>query len=86
MDYLSHRRIIRSIVKNTKSVEERIAQLTDKGYNVKRCYVPTYNGLMGESFMPQKKIIRLIIGRPKKNMVREVFAIDFDLLDIVLDI
>lgn len=68
---------IGDIVNKTKNVNIRIDLLQSEGYNVKRCYVKTYNGLLGVSEFKKKGVIRIIIGRPKEHFYKEVFAVEF---------
>lgn len=73
------KKIISDIVKRTKNTNTRISLLQSKGYNVKRCYVKTYNKLLGETAMKRKGVLRIIIGRPQNHWYREVYAIDLPL-------
>jgi hypothetical protein len=45
------------------------------GYDVKKCYVPNYNGIGNLTYMPRLNEIRIIIGRPKNHYCKEVFAV-----------
>lgn len=73
------KKIISDIVRRTKNTKTRISMLQEHGYNVKRCYVKTYNKLLGETPMKRKGCTRIIIGRPSKHWCREVYAIDIPL-------
>ena len=77
LPYLSARSytlIKQSIVCN-KLVNKRVLDLVNRGFMVKRCYVPSYNGLGQISYFPTKNEIRIIIGRPYNHAPREVFAV-----------
>lgn len=67
--------IKQAILLNPQSVEKRIDNLTKRGFEIKRCYVPTYNGIGNFSYMPRLNEIRIIIGRPKKHYCKEVYAV-----------
>lgn len=67
--------IKQSIFHNPKSVENRIKDLEYRGFEVKRCYVPTYNGVGNLTYMPRLNEIRIIIGRPKNHFCKEVYAV-----------
>lgn len=58
-----------------KHVKDRIYHLMEQGYRVKRCYIPTYNGVGNVTYMPKLKEFRIIIGRPKRHFCREVYAV-----------
>lgn len=73
------KKIISDIVKKTNNTKKRITLLQRKGYDVKQCYVSTYNKLLGETIMKRKGVIRIIVGRPPKHWYREVYAIDLPL-------
>lgn len=62
-------------VLNIKDVEKRCAQFVARGFNLKRCFVPSYNGLYGLTYMPRLNEIRIIVGRPKHHSPKEVYAI-----------
>lgn len=62
-------------VLNIKDVEKRCAQFVARGFNVKKCYMPTYNRICGMTYMPRLNEIRIIIGRPKCHEPRQVYAI-----------
>ena len=67
--------IKQAILHNPRSVEKRVADLKYRGFEVRRCYVPTYNGIGNFSYMPRLNEIRIIIGRPVNHFPREVFAV-----------
>ena len=58
-----------------KDIGKRCTQLCAMGFNVRRCYVPHYNGIGNMTYMPRLNEIRIIIGRPKNHEPREVYAI-----------
>ena len=62
-------------MQNPKNVEKRVADLKYRGFEVRRCFVPTYNGIGNFSYMPRLNEIRIIIGRPKFHNCREVYAV-----------
>ena len=76
MPYISGRQmaIINNILR-TKEVVERCKRLEDRGFVIKRCYIPNYNGIGGMTYMPRLNEIRIIVGRPKEHEPREVYAI-----------
>ena len=78
-DLTFDRKIISDIVKKTKNTNIRITLLQSEGYNVNRCYVRTYNRLLGETTMKRKGVLRIIIGRPQNHWCREVYAVDLPL-------
>ena len=67
--------IIKQIVNMNKKVEDRVNLLKACGYDVKRCYIPTYHGILQPTYMSRLNEIRLTIGRPKNHFCREVYAI-----------
>ena len=67
--------IKQAILLNPKNVEKRVNDLTYRGFEVRRCYVPTYNGIGNFSYMPRLNEIRIIVGRPVNHFPREVFAV-----------
>ena len=67
--------IKQAILNNPKNVEKRVADLKYRGFEVRRCFVPTYNGIGNFSYMPRLNEIRIIIGRPSNHFPREVFAV-----------
>ena len=71
-----HYKIILQIL-NLRKVEERILRLVNMGFEIKRCYVPNYNGVGNVTYMPKLNEIRMIIGRPKNHFSKEVYAIIF---------
>lgn len=75
-DLTLDKKIISDIVKKTKNTNIRITLLQSEGYNVNRCYVRTYNRLLGETTMKRKGVLRIIIGRPQNHWYREVYAVD----------
>lgn len=66
---------IKEIILTNKNVNDRIVKLNNRGLKVKRCYVPTYNGIGNVSYLPRLNETRVIIGRPKNHSPREVFAV-----------
>lgn len=78
-DLTLDKKIISDIVKKTKNTNIRITLLQSEGYNVNRCYVRTYNRLLGETTMKRKGVLRIIIGRPQNHWYREVYAVDLPL-------
>lgn len=76
MPYISKRRmaIIHNVL-HIKDVEKRCEQLWARGFEVKKCYVPNYNGIGGMTYMPRLNEIRIIVGRPKNHEPRQVYAI-----------
>lgn len=79
LPYVSFNNYLRilQIIASNKNVDDRINQFKLNGFKVKRCYVPTYNGIGNMTYMPKLNEIRLIVGRPKKHFCREVYAISF---------
>lgn len=76
MPYLTKRQM--AIVHNVlqiKDVEKRCEQFKHKGFEIKRCFVPSYNGICGLTYMSRLNEIRIIIGRPKCHSPKEVYAI-----------
>ena len=69
------RTIIRQVIHTYKYVDDRIKRLEHRGYEVKKCYVPNYNGVGNMTYMPMKKEYRIIIGRPKDHEPRQVYAV-----------
>ena len=67
--------IKQAILLNPRNVEKRVADLKYRGFEVRRCFVPTYNGIGNFSYMPRLNEIRIIIGRPKFHNCREVYAV-----------
>jgi hypothetical protein len=49
--------------------------LQNRGFEVKRCYVPTYNGVGNLTYMARLNEIRIIVARPTNHFPREVFAV-----------
>lgn len=66
--------IKQSIIKN-RFVEDRIKDLSYRGFEVKLCYIPTYNGIGNLTYMPRLNEIRIIVGRPKCHEPRQVYAV-----------
>ena len=61
---------------NTKRfVNQRVMDLQNRGFEVKRCFVPTYNGVGNLTYMPRLNEIRIIVGRPQHHNCKEVFAV-----------
>lgn len=67
--------MIKQSINNKKFVNQRILDLQNRGFNVKRCYVPSYNGIGQPIYFPRLNEIRIIIGRPINHAPREVFAV-----------
>ena len=76
MPYISKRRmaIIHNVL-HIKDIKKRYEQLLARGFEVKKCYVPNYNGIGGMTYMPRLNEIRIIVGRPKNHEPRQVYAI-----------
>ena len=66
--------IKQSIIKN-RFVEDRINDLSNRGFEVKLCYIPNYNGIGNLTYMPRLNEIRIIIGRPKNHEPRQVYCV-----------
>ena len=75
--YVSSRNkaVINNIICTNKNVADRCRQLFARGFNVKRCYIPHYNGIGCYTYMPRLNEIRIIVGRPLNHEPREVYAI-----------
>ena len=69
------RAIVRYIIHAHKYVDDRIRHLEHLGYDVKKCYVPNYNGVGNMTYMSIKKEYRIIIGRPKNHFPKQVYAL-----------
>lgn len=67
--------LIKQSIMTKKFVNQRVMDLTNRGFEVKRCFVPTYNGIGQPTYMPRLNEIRVIIGRPNNHFYREVFAV-----------
>ena len=67
--------LIKQSIKNKRFANERVLDLQNRGFEVKRCYVPTYNGIGNLTYMPRLNEIRIIIARPINHFPREVFAV-----------
>ena len=67
--------LICQTIRTKKLTNQRINDLTNMGYDVKKCYVPNYNGIGNLTYMPRLNEIRIIIGRPKNHYCKEVFAV-----------
>ena len=67
--------LIKQSIKNKRFANERVLDLQNRGFEVKRCYVPTYNGSGNLTYMPRLNEIRIIIARPINHFPREVFAV-----------
>ena len=65
--------IIQSLSMNR--VNDRIRRLESFGFTIKRCYIPNYNGVGEMTYMPRLNEVRLVIGRPKNHMSKEVYAV-----------
>ena len=79
LDKELEKKIIGIIVDSTKDTNTRLDILRSKGYNVRRCYVTTYNKLLGETVIKTKGVIRIIVGRPKDHYYKEVYAVELPL-------
>ena len=66
--------IIQSI-NNYRFIKERIKDLTLKGFEVKKCFIPNYNGIGQLTYMPRLNEIRIIIGRPFNHRPKEILAV-----------
>ena len=76
MPYITSRQY--ATIKNVlqiKGVEKRCHQLWARGFYIRRCYMPHYNGIGNMTYMPRLNEIRIIVGRPKNHEPREVYAI-----------
>jgi hypothetical protein len=75
--YVSSRNkeVIKNIIHTNKNVSDRCRKLFVRGFHIKRCYIPHYNGIGGYTYMPRLNEIRIIIGRPLNHEPREVYAI-----------
>ena len=67
--------LIKQSIKNKRFANERVLDLQNRGFEVKRCYVPTYNGVGNLTYMPRLNEIRIIVTRPTNHHPREVFAV-----------
>lgn len=67
--------LIKQSIKNKRFANERVLDLQNRGFEVKRCYVPTYNGIGNLTYMPRLNEIRIIVTRPTNHHPREVFAV-----------
>lgn len=76
MPYISKRRyaIIKSVLQ-MPNVIDRCRQLWVRGFEVRKCYVPHYNGVGSMTYMPKLNEIRIIVGRPTNHEPRQVYAI-----------
>ena len=76
MPYISSRKyaILKNILR-TKYTIDRCRQLWVRGFEVKKCYVPHYNGIGGMTYMPNLNEIRIIVGRPTNHEPRQVYAV-----------
>lgn len=77
LPYIPYRKyiIINQVITCNNRVEERVKKLQDRGFEVKRCYIPTYNHLGGITYMPRLNEIRITIGRPKNHFSKEIYAV-----------
>lgn len=66
---------IRQVINTYKYIDDRIKCLENRGYEVKKCYVPNYNGVGNMTYMTMKKEYRIIIGRPKNHYPKQVYAV-----------
>ena len=67
--------LIKQSIKNKRFANERVLDLQNRGFEVRRCYVPTYNGVGNLTYMPRLNEIRIIVTRPTNHHPREVFAV-----------
>ena len=67
--------LIKQSIKNKRFANERVLDLQNRGFEVRRCYVPTYNGIGNLTYMPRLNEIRIIVTRPTNHHPREVFAV-----------
>lgn len=67
--------LIKQSINNKRFVNQRVMDLTNRGFEVKRCFVPTYNGIGQPTYFPRLNEIRIIVGRPNNHTCREVFAV-----------
>lgn len=67
--------IKQAILLNKRSVEKRVKDLIYRGFEVKRCYVPNYNGIGQPTYTKKLNEIRIIVGRPCNHFCKEVFAV-----------
>ncbi len=77
LPYIPYRQyiIITQAITCNKRVEDRVKKLQDRGFEVKRCYLPTYNHTGGITYMPRLNEFRITIGRPKNHFCKEVYAV-----------
>jgi hypothetical protein len=77
LPYIPYRQyiIINQAITCNKRVEDRVKKLQDRGFEVKRCYLPTYNHTGGITYMPRLNEFRITIGRPKNHFCKEVYAV-----------
>ena len=77
LPYISSRDyvLIKQSINNKRFVNQRVMDLTNRGFDVRRCFVPTYNGIGNLTYMPRLNEIRIIVGRPNNHTCREVFAV-----------
>lgn len=76
MPYITKRQY--ATIKNVlqiKDVATRCTQFWARGFYIRRCYIPHYNGIGNMTYMPRLNEIRIIVGRPKNHEPREVYAI-----------
>ena len=67
--------LIKQSIKNKRFANERVLDLQNRGFEVRRCYVPTYNGVGNLTYMARLNEIRIIVARPTNHFSREVFAV-----------
>lgn len=77
LPYIPYRKyiIINQVITCNSIVDVRIKKLQDRGFEVKRCYIPTYNHIGGITYMPRLNECRITIGRPKNHFYKEVYAV-----------
>lgn len=67
--------LIKQSINGKRFVNQRVLDLQNRGFEVKRCFVPTYNGIGQPTYMPRLNEIRIIIGRPQHHNCKEVWAV-----------
>lgn len=77
LPYVSSRdyTLIKQSINKYYHIDDRINDLTNRGFEVKLCYIPTYNGIGNLTYMPRLNEIRIIVGRPKWHEPRQVYAV-----------
>ena len=67
--------LIKQSINGKKFVNQRVMDLVNRGFVVRRCFVPSYNGIGQPTYFPRLNEIRIIVGRPNNHTCREVFAV-----------